>query len=191
MKEPGQVDVLVIGAGPVGLACALEAARQGLSHVVIEKEAPLQTLVRWPTHTVFFSTPELLEIGGHPFVTAGGKPTRREGLFYYRRVAESEGIVIRHHEKVTSLKREGGFFRVATAKGLHRARAVVVATGFFDTPNLIGVPGEDLPKVSHYYTEPFAHTGSDVLVVGGKNSAVEAALDLHRNGARVTMAVRG
>jgi thioredoxin reductase (NADPH) len=191
MEETGQVDVLVIGAGPVGLACALEAARQGLSHVVIEKGAPLQTLVRWPTHTVFFSTPELLEIGGHPFVTAAGKPTRREGLAYYRKVAEREGIAIRHHEKVVSLERVGASFRVATAKGFHAARAVVVATGFFDTPNLLGVPGEELPKVSHYYTEPFAYAASDVLVVGGKNSAVEAALDLHRSGARVTMAVRG
>ena len=191
MEEPGQVDVLVIGAGPVGLACALEAARQNLSHVVIEKGAPLATLVRWPAHTVFFSTPELLEIGGHPFVTAAGKPTRREGLAYYRKVAEREGLVIRHHEKVTALERTGGSFRVVTTKGIHTARAVVVATGFFDTPNLLGVPGEDLPHVSHYYTEPFAYTGSDVLVVGGKNSAVEAALDLHRNGARVTMAVRG
>ena len=185
------VDLLVVGAGPVGLACALEAARQGLSHVVIEKGAPLQTLVSWPTHTVFFSTPELLEIGGHPFVTAAGKPTRREGLAYYRKVAEREGLVIRHHEAVTSLERAGDLFRVATTKGIHAARAVVVATGFFDTPNLLGVPGEDLPKVSHYYTEPYAHTGSDVLVVGGKNSAVEAALDLHRNGVHVTMAVRG
>ena len=191
MKEPRQVDVLVIGAGPVGLACALEAARQGLSHVVIEKGAPLQTLVRWPANTVFFSTPELLEIGGHPFVTAAGKPTRREGLAYYRKVAECEGLVIRHHERVTSLVREGGVFRVMTTKGIHVARAVVVATGFFDTPNLLSVPGEDLPKVSHYYTEPYAHTGSDVLVVGGRNSAVEAALDLYRNGARVTIAVRG
>ncbi len=191
MKESGQVDVLVIGAGPVGLACALEAARQQLSHVVIEKAAPLQTLVRWPTHTVFFSTPELLEIGGYPFVTAAGKPTRREGLAYYRKVAEREGILIRHHETVTSLKRSAGLFHVGTTRGVHRARAVVVATGFFDTPNLLGVPGEDLPKVSHYYTEPFAYAGSDVLVVGGKNSAVEAALDLHRNGARVTIAVRG
>ena len=191
MEEPGQVDVLVIGAGPVGLACALEAARQGLSHVVIEKGAPLETLVRWPSHVVFFSTPELLEIGGHPFVTAAGKPTRREGLSYYRKIAEREGIRIHHHETVTSLQRTAGLFQVATTKGVHTARAVVVATGFFDTPNFLGVPGEDLPKVSHYYTEPFAYTGSDVLVVGGKNSAVEAALDLHRNGARVTMAVRG
>ncbi|HSB62770.1 MAG TPA: NAD(P)-binding domain-containing protein, partial [Thermoanaerobaculia bacterium] len=184
------VDLLVVGAGPVGLACALEAARQGLSHVVIEKGALLDTLVNWPTHTVFFSTPELLEIGGHPFVTASAKPTRREGLVYYRKVAEREGLRVRLHERVLSVQRDGGLFRVTTASGVHAAGAVAVATGFYATPNLLGIPGEDLPKVSHYYTEPYAHAQTDVLVVGGKNSAVEAALDLHRNGVRVTMAVR-
>ena len=184
------VDLLVVGAGPVGLACALEAARQGLSHVVIEKGALLDTLVRWPTHTIFFSTPELLEIGGHPFATALVKPTRREGLVYYRKVAEREGLAIRLHERVLSVEKGGDLFRVTTTRGLAAARAVVVATGFYANPNLLGVPGEELPKVSHYYTEPFAHAHTDVLVVGGKNSAVEAALDLHRNGVRVTMAVR-
>jgi thioredoxin reductase (NADPH) len=184
------VDVLVIGAGPVGLACALEAARQGLSHLVVEKASLLDTLVRWPTHTVFFSTPELLEIGGYPFTTASGKPTRREGLVYYRKVAEREKLALRLHERVLSVTPENGLFRVATTRAAYASRAVVVATGFFGTPNLLGVRGEDLPKVSHYYTEPYAHAGTDVLVVGGKNSAAEAALDLYRNGARVTMAVR-
>ncbi len=185
------MDLLVVGAGPVGLACALEASRAGLSHVVLEKGALLNTLVNWPTHVVFFSTPELLEIGGHPFVCAGPKPTRREGLDYYRRVAARERLDVRLSTTVLSLDREGGLFVAATPKGRFTARAAVVATGFFDNPNLLGVPGEDLPKVSHYYREPFAHAGTDVLVVGGKNSAVEAALDLHRHGARVTMAVRG
>src|ERR1019366_201881 len=184
------VEVLVVGAGPVGLACAMEASRQGLSHVVVERGALLGTLVRWPTHTVFFSTPELLEIGGHPFATASGKPTRREGLAYYPQVAEREGLEIRLHESVLSLTGSEGLFRVTTTKGVRAARAVVVATGFFDTPNLLDVPGEDLPKVSHYYTEPFAHAKTDVLVLGGKNSAVEEALALYRNIARGTIAVR-
>jgi thioredoxin reductase (NADPH) len=188
---PGPVDLLVVGAGPVGLACALEASRRGLTHVVLEKGALLNTLVNWPTHVVFFSTPELLEIGGHPFVAAGPKPTRREGLDYYRKVAAREKLDVRLATPVASLAKDGGLFAAATPKGTFLARAAVVATGFFDTPNLLGVPGEELAKVSHYYREPYAHAGTDVLVVGGKNSAVEAALDLHRHGARVTMAVRG
>lgn len=184
-------DLLVVGAGPVGLACALEASRHGLTHVVLEKGALLNTLVNWPTHVVFFSTPELLEIGGHPFVAAGPKPTRREGLDYYRKVAAREKLDVRLATRVTSLAKKDGLFVARTPKGAFPARAAVVATGFFDTPNLLGVPGEELPKVSHYYREPYAHAGTDVLVVGGKNSAVEAALDLHRHGAHVTMAIRG
>ena len=189
-SPPEVFDVLVVGAGPVGLACALEASRQGLSHVVIEKGSLLDTLVRWPTFTIFFSTPELLEIGGVPFVSAGTKPSRREGLVYYRKVKERAQLDVRVNERVLGIEREGGLFLAATPKEQYRARKVVVATGFFGHPNRLDVPGEDLPKVSHYYKEPFAHAGTDVLVVGGKNSAVEAALDLHRNGARVTMAVR-
>ncbi len=189
MSNP--VDLLVVGAGPVGLACALEASRRGLTHVVLEKGALLNSLVSWPADLVFFSTPDLLEIGGHPFVTSGPKPTRREALDYYRKVAEREKLDVRLSARVTSLAREDGTFTAATPKGTFSARAAAVATGFFDTPNLLGVPGEDLSKVAHTYREPYAHAGTDVLVVGGKNSAVEAALDLHRHGARVTMAVRG
>jgi thioredoxin reductase (NADPH) len=184
------LDLIVIGAGPVGLACGVEAARQGLTQVLVERGSLLNTLVRWPTFTVFFSTPELLEIGGIPFVCAGAKPTRREGLVYYRKVASHFGLNLRLYEEVTGLSREAGLFTVATTKATYRARKVVAATGFYDTPNLLGVPGEELPKVSHYYHEPFPYAGTEVLVVGGRNSAVEAALDLIRNGARVTMAVR-
>ena len=184
------VDLLVVGAGPVGLACALEAARQGLSHVVIEKGALLDTLVHWPTYTVFFSTPELLEIGGHPFVTASAKPTRREGLVYYRKVAEREGLRIRLHERVLSVAKDGGLFRVTTTSGVHAAPAVIVATGFYATPNLLGVPARTSRRCRITTPSRSRTRSTDVLVVGGKNSAVEAALDLHRNGVRVTMAVR-
>lgn len=189
---PGETvhDVLVVGAGPVGLACALEASRHGLSHLVVEKGCLLATLEAWPTFTVFFSTPDLLEIGGVPFVTAGAKPTRREGLVYYRKVAERAGLNVRLFTEVQSIARDGGTFLVRTSRESERARRVIVATGFFDNPNLLGIPGEELPKVSHYYTEPFRYAFTDVLVVGGKNSAVEAALELYRHGARVTMAVR-
>ncbi len=190
MDEREPRDLLVIGAGPVGLACGVEAARQGLTHLLVERGSLLNTLVRWPTFTVFFSTPELLEIGGIPFVCAGAKPTRREGLVYYRKVARHFGLDVRLYEEVTGLSRESGLFTVATTKGAYRARNVVAATGFYDTPNLLGVPGEELPKVSHYYHEPFPYAGTEVLVVGGRNSAVEAALDLYRSGAHVTMAVR-
>ncbi|MEO6325634.1 MAG: YpdA family putative bacillithiol disulfide reductase [Thermoanaerobaculia bacterium] len=184
------LDLLVVGAGPVGIACAIEARRQGLSTLVVEKGALLNTLVSWPKETVFFSTPELLEIGQLPFVTRAAKPTRREGLVYYRKAAERSGLAINLYERVTGISREESGFRVTTSKETYAARHVVVATGFFDHPNPLGVPGEELPKVSHYYSEPFPYAGTDVLVVGGKNSAAEAALDLHRNGAHVTMAVR-
>ena len=184
------VDLLVVGAGPVGLAVAIEASRCGLSARVVEKGALCNTLVGWPASLVFFSTPELLEIGDLPFVTSGPKPTRREGLVYYRKAAARYALDVRLYERVLSVAREDDGFRVATSKGSHAARRVVVATGFFDTPNLLGVPGEELPKVSHHYREPWPFVGTDVLVAGGGNSAAEAALELHRCGARVTLAVR-
>lgn len=183
-------DVLVIGGGPVGLACAIEVQRQGLSYLVLERGSLLNTLRRWPTHTVFFSTPELLEIGGIPFVTAGVKPTRREGLVYYRKVKEAFSLDVRVYEEAREVVRSAEGFSVTSSKGTYEARKLIVATGFYDNPNFLNVPGEDLPNVTHYYGEPFAYAGTDVLVVGGKNSAVEAALDLYRNGARVTIVVR-
>jgi thioredoxin reductase (NADPH) len=184
-------DVLVIGGGPVGLACALEAGRQGLTHVVVEKGSLLDTIRRYPTYATFFSTSDLLEIGGFPFVSAGAKPTRKEALLYYRKVKERADLDVRLYTRVTAASREGELFRVETSGGPLRATSVVCAIGFFDHANLLGIPGEDLPKVTHWYREAFPYAGTDVLVVGGKNSAVEAALDIHRSGGRVTMAVRG
>ena len=185
-----EVDLLVVGAGPVGIACGIEAGRAGLSCRLVEKGALCHTLVGWPAETVFFSTPELLEVGGFPFVTSGPKPTRREGLRYYRKAAEAARLDVRLHERVLGAARGADGFAVRTDRGLYRSRFLVVATGFFDHPNLLGVAGEELPKVTHYYREAYPYSGSEVLVAGGGNSAVEAALDLYRNGAKVTLAIR-
>jgi thioredoxin reductase (NADPH) len=185
------LDVLVIGAGPVGLACAIEAQQAGLSVRVVEKGALVNSLVGYPAGMEFFSTPDLIEIGGHPFPTRGYKPTREEALEYYRGVAERAALDIRLYERVTALEGGAGDFTARTDLGWHRARHVVVATGFFDFPNRLGVPGEDLPHVTHYYREPFAYVRQRVAVIGAKNSAAKAALDCYRHGAQVTLIVRG
>jgi len=184
-------DVVVIGGGPIGLACALEARRAGLNAVVVEKGALLNSFVGYPTNMELFSTPDLLEIGGYPLVARGYKPIREEALDYYRRVAEAEQLTLRLGERVLRVDGEAGAFTVVTERAPLPCRAVVVATGFFDVPNRLGVPGEELPKVSHYYKEPFAYAGRRVLVVGAKNSAAKAALECHRHGAEVTLVHRG
>jgi thioredoxin reductase (NADPH) len=186
-----KLDAVVIGAGPVGLACALEIQRQGLSVTVVDKGALVNSIVGYPTNMEFFSTPELLEIGGYPFPMASYKPHREDALDYYQRVATSEKLRLRLYERVTGLRGQAGDFVVETTKGGIAARAVVVATGFFDVPNPLGVPGEGLPHVNHYFKEPYAHAGQDVVVVGAKNSSAKAALSLVRSGARVTLVVRG
>ena len=186
-----KLDAVVIGAGPVGLACALEIQRQGLTVTVVDKGALVNSIVGYPTNMEFFSTPELLEIGGYPFPMASYKPHREDALDYYQRVAASEKLSLRLYERVTGLRGQAGDFVVETTKGEIAARTVVVATGFFDVPNPLGVPGEDLPHVNHYFKEPYAHAGQDVVVVGAKNSSAKAALSLVRSGARVTLVVRG
>ncbi|WP_375435892.1 YpdA family putative bacillithiol disulfide reductase [uncultured Hymenobacter sp.] len=185
------IDVVVIGAGPVGLACALEVQRCGLTAVVIDKGALVNSIIGYPTNMEFFSTPELLEIGGHAFPTSSYKPLREDGIDYYRRVAQTENLSLRLYERVTGLEGEPGNYEVVTEKGRINCRYVVVATGFYDVPNYLNVPGEDLPHVSHYYKEPYAHAHQDVVVVGAKNSSAKAALQLLRAGARVTMIIRG
>lgn len=159
--------------------------------MIFDKGTIVNTIVGYPTYTTFFSTPERLSLEDLPFTTPNFRPTRAEAIAYYRGVAESAGLNLQLHTSVERVIREDGFFRVVTSKGDVLARFVVLATGYFDNTNMLGVPGEELPHVHHYYKEPFAYYGSDVLVIGGRNSAVEAALDLYRNGARVTMLHRG
>lgn len=183
-------DLLVVGAGPVGLACAIEARRRGLSALVIDKGTLVNSIVGYPARMEFFSTPELIEIGGHPFPVQGYKPTREEAIEYYRGVAAREAIDIRLYERVVEVGGAKPEFRVVTDRGDHRARHVVIATGFFDVPNRLGVPGQDLPKVTHYYQEPYRYVRQKVAIIGAKNSAAKAALDCHRHGAEVTLVVR-
>lgn len=188
-QEP--VDVLIVGAGPVGLACAIAAERRGLTARIVEKGPLVSSLVGYPSQMELFSTPQLIEIGGHPFATRRYKPTREEAIDYYQGVARAEQLDLRLYERVLKVDGKRDRFTVQTEKGEHRCRFVVVATGFFDVPNRLGLDGEAAPRVIHYYKEPYAYTGQDVAVVGGKNSAVKAALDCYRNGARVTLIHRG
>lgn len=183
-------DLLIIGAGPVGLACAIEARRERLSAVIIDKGTLVNSIVGYPANMEFFSTPDLIEIGGHPFPVRGYKPLREEAIEYYRGVCEREGLDVRLYEQVLAVTGEQGEFTVKTTRGEHQARNVVVATGFFDKPNVLNVPGEDLPKVTHYYREPYPYVRQKVAIVGARNSAAKAALDCYRHGAEVTLLVR-
>lgn len=185
------VDLLVVGAGPVGLACAIEAQRNGLSALVLDKGALTNSILGYPARMEFFSTPDLIEIGGHPFPIPGYKPTREDALEYYRMVATRESLDVRLYETVLNVQGDRGAFTVTTSRGSHAARHIVIATGFFDQPNRLSVPGEDLPKVTHYYREAFPYARQRVAVIGAKNSAAKAALDCHRHGASVTLIVRG
>jgi len=186
------VDVAVVGSGPAGLSTAIEAQKAGLTARVFEQGSLLDAMRRFPAGLVWFSTPELLEIGGVPFVIPTVRPTRIDVLNYYQKVAKFHGLDVRAHDAVKAIAPSAEGFTLRTASGAaHRALNVVVATGYFDTPNRLDVPGEDLPHVRHYYDEPYGYFGDDVAVVGGRNSAVEAALDLYRHGVRVTLIHRG
>lgn len=185
-----QLDILIIGGGPIGLACALEAQKAQLEYIVIEKGALVNSLYHYPANMTFFSTSERLEIGGIPFVSTNAKPTRSEALEYYRRVAESGKLRLNLYEEVTDVIRQESGFQVVTNKGTYLARYVVLATGFYDIPVYLNIEGENLPKVTHYYQEPHAYYRQKVVVVGANNSAVDAALETWRKGAEVTMVVR-
>lgn len=180
-------EVVIVGAGPIGLACGIAAQRRGLTYMILEKGCLADAIFHFPQHMTFFSTPELLEIGDVPFVISSGKPTRQDALNYYRRVVQHEHLRVRLFEPVTHVARRAEGFEITSARATYRARTVVLALGFYDHPNLLNVPGEDLPKVSHYYTEPHPFYQRRVAIIGGKNSAVEAALELYRHGAEVTL----
>ncbi len=185
------LDAIVIGAGPTGLACGIELKKRGLASILIEKGCVVNSLYNYPTNMVFFTTPELLEIGGIPMTSLNEKPTRNEALKYYRRVAEHYKLDIHQYERVERVDGEDGNFTVVTDKGEYGCRKVIFSTGYYDLPNYTGVPGEDLPKVIHYYREAHPYYNSDVLVIGAKNSAAIAALELWWTGARVTLVHRG
>ncbi len=188
-------DLVIVGAGPVGLAAAIEARRANQKALVLEKGTIVNTLYRWPRETVFFSEARNIEIGGHPFSSLSPKPTRREALQYYRRVAENEALDIRTYTEVTRIHQDAGHFRVSfrdrSGSGELLTRFVLVATGYYDNPNRLGVPGEELPHVRYGLDETLPYWNQQVVVVGGSNSAVEAALELYRAGARVTVVHRG
>jgi thioredoxin reductase (NADPH) len=191
-----KVDLLVIGAGPTGLACAIEAQRAGFTALLVDKGCLCNSLFHYPSNMTFFTTPELLEIGNMPFSSPNQKPNRNEALEYYRKVAEHYRLDIRQYENVERVDGRDGNFTVHTVDRFgrmlqHRARKLVVATGYYDLPNFLGIPGEGLSKVKHYYHEPHPFYDLDVLVIGGKNSAAIAALDLWRHGAKVTLVHRG
>jgi len=184
-------ELVVVGSGPAGLSCAIEAKRARLSCVVLEKGSLADAIRRFPVNTTFFSTPDLLEIGGVPFLSSGFRPTRGEVVRYYQKVADVHGLDVAFERHVEGIGRDNGGFEVRTNKGRYRAGAVVVATGYFDRPRPFVVPGSDLPKVIRFFDEGSHYFRRRVAVVGGRNSAVETALDLFRCGARVTLIHRG
>jgi thioredoxin reductase (NADPH) len=195
-RNDTRADVIVIGAGPTGLACAIEAQRAGFKVIGIDKGCLVNSIFNYPANMIFFTTPELLEIGDLPFSSANPKPNRLEALEYYRKAAERYKLDVRQYQRVETVMGQDNNFHITTCDRLSRVfdyacRKVIVATGYYDRANLLRLPGEDLPKVLHYYREPHPYYDNDVIVIGGKNSAAISALDLWRHGARVTLVHRG
>ncbi|MFZ9981105.1 MAG: YpdA family putative bacillithiol disulfide reductase [Cyclobacteriaceae bacterium] len=184
------LDLIIIGAGPIGLACGIEAKKAGLNYLIIEKGCLVHSLFQYPLNMTFFSTSERLEIGGVPFISHQPKPDRFEALEYYRRVADSWQLNVHLYEEVTGVKRIDGQFSVTTTKSDYTSSNVILSLGFYDEPWWLNIPGEDLPKVRHYYTEPHPYFRQKLVVVGAANSAVDVALETWRKGAEVTMVIR-
>jgi thioredoxin reductase (NADPH) len=191
MQETAVIDLTIIGAGPIGIACGIAAGQAGLSYRILEKGCLVNSLYNYPLNMTFFSSSERLEIGGVPFMSLNPKPGRAEALEYYRRVVQQFNLKIGLFESVESIQRDKNLFQISTSKTQYRSRKVVIATGFYDEPVMMNIPGESLPKVRHYYFDPHFYGGRDVLVVGANNSSVDAALETWRKGARVTMVIRG
>lgn len=183
-------DVIIVGGGPIGLACGIEATQKGLSYLIIEKGCLVNSIYNYPRNMTFFSTSVKIEIGDIPFVSHGPKPTRSEALEYYRRVAATWNLNIHTYERVQHISRNNDDYTIETDKGTYTSHSVVLATGFYDHANLLNVPGEDLAKVKHYYDEPHPYIGQKVIVVGAANSAIDVALETWRKGAEVTLVIR-
>ncbi len=190
-KEEIIYDLIIIGGGPIWLACAIQAKKAKLNYLILEKGALVNSLYNYPVNMKFFSTSERLEIGGVPFVSNNPKPTRAEALEYYRRIVSSFDLKIHLFEKVTEIKKSGKIFKIKSNRSEYKTSNIVISTGFYDIPYLLNVKGEDLPKVKHYYDDPHYYAFQNVLVVGAANSAIDAALETWRKGANVTMVVRG
>ncbi|GIN92052.1 hypothetical protein J6TS1_23810 [Siminovitchia terrae] len=186
-----QEDCIIVGGGPCGLSAAISLQQIGKNPLIIEKGNIVNAVYRYPTHQTFFSTSEKLEIGDVPFLTVNRKPRRNEALTYYREVVRRKELRINRFETVQSVEKQDGFFKVTTNRNAYEARYVIVATGYYDNPNLMGIKGESLEKVSHYFKEAHPYFDTDVAVIGGKNSAIDAALELQKAGARVTVLYRG
>jgi thioredoxin reductase (NADPH) len=180
-------DVLIIGAGPCGLACGIEAQKQNLSYAILDKGNITESIRRYPVDMIFFSSADMISIGDVPFTSLNVRPSRIEALKYYRKVAAHFELNIHIFTQVQNIKPEDEYFVLQTSKGVYKTKKVVLAIGYYDIPRQLNVPGEDLPHVTHYYKEPFKYTFTKATVVGGANSAIETALDLYRNGTEVTL----
>ena len=184
------LDILIIGAGPIGLNCALEAKKNNLSYVIVEKGTIVNSLYHYPLYMKFFSTAEKLEIAEIPFISTAPKPGRQEALEYYQGIARQKNLNIHLYEKVLHIDKKDSLFEIESSKSKYLAKRVIISTGFYDIPNLMNIPGEGLEKVKHYYTEPYPYAKQKIVVVGSSNSSVDAALETYRKGAEVTMIIR-
>ena len=187
----GDLDVVIVGGGPIGIACGLEAQKKGLTYVILEKGPIVNSLFNYPVNMQFFSSSEKLEIDEIPFISKEAKPKRNEALEYYRRIVTSNKLHINLFEKVENVKKSDEIFTILTTKNTYTSHNVIIATGFYDLPNKLNIPGEELSKVSHYYNDPHFYAGQKVAVIGASNSAVDAALECYRKGAEVSLIIRG